>query len=64
MVQQLTKTKSRVTTADYLVMYLHESVRTGVGRVAGLENVQLLLTQDGPGPAGGTSPLNTSCSVI
>jgi hypothetical protein len=41
------------------LVYLHESVWTGVGRVAGLQNVQLLFTEDGPGPAGGTSTLNT-----
>ncbi len=43
-------------------MYLHESVWPGVGGVAGLQDVQLLFAQDGPGPAGGTSPLNTQLS--
>ena len=29
--------------------YLHESVRPGVRTVAGLEDVELLFTEDGPG---------------
>ena len=32
--------------------YLHESVRSRVSAVARLEDVELLLAEDGPGPGG------------
>ena len=43
-------------------LLLHERVRPGVGHVAALQQVQLLLGQHGPHPAGAVPPLLLACT--